>query len=110
MPDKFKNLTIVRQLPAFIAGFDVCAFINISNTPDFLAANAKMLATKIDDGTPQPVLRQELSEMGERACVIKGSDDVKYVVVVPRGKRNGIVEAGEAVVDKNAPPGLVGKT
>lgn len=101
--------TIIRQLPAFIAGFAVCAFINVSNTPNFLAANARTLATEIDEGTPQPVLKRELSERGERACVFKGKDEARYVIVVPRGEQNGIVEAGKALVNKDVPTGLVGR-
>jgi hypothetical protein len=110
MSDYFNNWTIIRQLPAFFAGVAVCAFIDVSNTPDFLAANARTIATKIDEGTPQPVLKQELSDMGERACVFKGKDDARYVIVVPRGEQNGIVEAGKALVDKNVPTGLVGRS
>jgi hypothetical protein len=109
MSDYFNNWTIIRQLPAFFAGVAVCASINVSNTPNFLAANARTLATKIDAGTPQPVLKKELSEMGERACVFKGKDDARYVIVIPRGEQNGIIEAGKALVDKDVPTGLVGR-
>lgn len=109
MSDYFNTWTIIRQLPAFFAGVAVCAVINVSNSPVFLAANARTLAAKIDEGTPQPILKQELSEMGERACVFRGKDNARYVIVVPRGEQNGIVEAGKALVDKDVPTGLVGR-
>jgi hypothetical protein len=107
--DNFDKQTILSQLPAFIAGVAICAFVNVCNTPEFLAANAKMLAAKINEGVPQPALSQALSEMGERACVIEGKDQAKYVIVVPRGKQSGIVEAGRALVNNDAQLGLVGK-
>lgn len=107
----FKNLstwTLVRQLPAFIAGVAVCAFINVSYTPEFLAANAKVIATEIDKGAPPTALNQELSRLGERACVFKGKDDAKYVIVIPKNEQDGLVEVGKALVDKNIPTGMVG--
>lgn len=109
MFDNLSTWTLIRQLPAFCAGVAVCAFINVSNAPEFLAANAKTIAAEIDQGVPQLALKQELSKMGERACVFKGKDDVKYVIVIPKNEHDGLVEAGKAIVDKGIPTGLVGR-
>ena len=105
MFNNLNNSIFVHQLPAFFAGFAICSFINVSNIPVFLADNAKTIATQLDDGTPQSALTEELSKMGERACVFKDKDDAKYVIVIPSEAHGALVETGKALVGKNIQTG-----